>query len=200
MNKYSRTFDYVKTKDTKKRDAIFRATLKLINEGGFQATPMSKIAREAGVAAGTIYLYFKSKEDLINQLYINANQQLLESTINGYSEQMPVLMAIQRVWMNYLNALMTHPEAFAFVKQCAHASYLNPDSKEAEKRLMLPLYHLIERGKNEDLIKPLSSEMILILITSPLEYLANVYLHQQAEPDEDDIDLLFQACWDSIKA
>jgi AcrR family transcriptional regulator len=41
------------------------ATLKLITEHGFHATPVSMIASEAGVGAGTIYRYFESKEAII---------------------------------------------------------------------------------------------------------------------------------------
>ena len=46
---------------TDKRADIMDVALNLIAERGFHDSPMSLIAREAGVAAGTIYLYFESK-------------------------------------------------------------------------------------------------------------------------------------------
>ena len=48
-----------------KRTAIFESTLALVREQGFHGTPMSQVAKKAGVAAGTLYLYFESKDHLI---------------------------------------------------------------------------------------------------------------------------------------
>lgn len=46
-----------------KRDEIIRAAKELIAEHGFHGAPMARVAEEAGVAAGTIYRYFESKDD-----------------------------------------------------------------------------------------------------------------------------------------
>jgi AcrR family transcriptional regulator len=48
-----------------KRDEIVAAARKLFVEGGFEGTSMSKLAREAGVAANTIYWYFGDKDDVL---------------------------------------------------------------------------------------------------------------------------------------
>lgn len=48
-----------------KQDKIVAAALKLLESQGYHATKVSDIVREAGVAQGTFYLYFKSKEDLL---------------------------------------------------------------------------------------------------------------------------------------
>src|SRR5215203_2564488 len=53
-----------------KRQAILAAALRLIARLGLHAAPMSAVARDAGVAAGTLYLYFPSKEAMINALYL----------------------------------------------------------------------------------------------------------------------------------
>ena len=53
-----------------KREALVRATINLVNNNGFHAAPMSKIAKMAEVSPGTIYQYFENKQDLINQVYI----------------------------------------------------------------------------------------------------------------------------------
>ena len=51
-----------------KRQKIIDAAEKLIAESGFQGLSMHKFAKEAGVAAGTIYRYFSDKEDLLRQV------------------------------------------------------------------------------------------------------------------------------------
>ncbi|MBF7083471.1 TetR/AcrR family transcriptional regulator [Desulfallas sp. Bu1-1] len=52
-----------------KYHAIIEAAVKVIAENGYHNSQVSKIAREAGVADGTIYLYFKNKEDVLISLF-----------------------------------------------------------------------------------------------------------------------------------
>ncbi|MBS1565823.1 MAG: helix-turn-helix transcriptional regulator, partial [Bacteroidetes bacterium] len=55
----------MKPKDDTKIEQIFAATLRLVEEIGVAGITMRQIAREAGMATGTLYIYFKDKESLI---------------------------------------------------------------------------------------------------------------------------------------
>ncbi len=59
-----------------KREKILKAALHLFVEFGFHGTPTSKIANKAGVANGTLFHYFATKEALIIALYIDIKQQM----------------------------------------------------------------------------------------------------------------------------
>jgi TetR/AcrR family transcriptional regulator, fatty acid metabolism regulator protein len=52
-----------------KRDAILRAAIDVFAERGFFSAQVADIARAAGVAAGTVYLYFKCKDDLLVSIF-----------------------------------------------------------------------------------------------------------------------------------
>jgi TetR/AcrR family transcriptional regulator, fatty acid metabolism regulator protein len=56
-------------KDKPKYKQIIDAAVIAIAENGYHQTQVSKIAKQAGVADGTIYLYFKSKEDILISLF-----------------------------------------------------------------------------------------------------------------------------------
>lgn len=55
-----------------KRDAILRAAIKVFSENGYFNSKVSDIAREAGVADGTVYLYFKNKDDILHSIFQHA--------------------------------------------------------------------------------------------------------------------------------
>ena len=57
-------------KSIDKRQALVKATVTLVNNDGFHAATMSKIAKMANVSPATIYLFFESKQDLVNKVYI----------------------------------------------------------------------------------------------------------------------------------
>ena len=52
-----------------KRDAILKAATRVFAQNGFFQSQVADIARAAGVAAGTVYLYFRSKDDLLVSLF-----------------------------------------------------------------------------------------------------------------------------------
>ena len=60
-----------------KRDRILDAAVRVFAKEGFHATKVSDIARAAGVADGTIYLYFASKEELLVSLFEDRVERLL---------------------------------------------------------------------------------------------------------------------------
>jgi TetR/AcrR family fatty acid metabolism transcriptional regulator len=60
-----------------KRDRILKAAIKVFAKNGFYATRVSEIAKAAGVADGTIYLYFKNKDDVLITIFQDGIQQLL---------------------------------------------------------------------------------------------------------------------------
>ena len=73
-----------------KRERILDAAIKVFAAEGFYNAKVSQIAHEAGVADGTIYLYFKSKDDLLISLFedrmehVNANlREAIEHRVDG---------------------------------------------------------------------------------------------------------------------
>ena len=59
----------VKEKDRGKHDQIIEAAVKVFAKKGFYNAKVSEIARETRVADGTIYLYFKKKDDILISLF-----------------------------------------------------------------------------------------------------------------------------------
>src|SRR5205085_12101013 len=62
-----------------KRDAILRAAIDVFAERGFFNAQVADVARAAGVAAGTVYLYFKSKDDLLVSIFERSMREGLNS-------------------------------------------------------------------------------------------------------------------------
>jgi TetR/AcrR family transcriptional regulator, fatty acid metabolism regulator protein len=65
---------------TNKREAILRAAICIFANNGFFNSKVADIAREAGVADGTVYLYFKSKEEILHSIF---NRSMEEAIAEG---------------------------------------------------------------------------------------------------------------------
>ncbi len=65
-------------KRSDKRERILDGALKAFAKKGFYNTKVSEIAGEAGVADGTIYLYFKNKDDLLISLFEDRMEWIID--------------------------------------------------------------------------------------------------------------------------
>src|ERR1043165_5862397 len=92
---------------TEKRERILAAAERVFARRGFFASRVSEIAKDAGVADGTIYLYFKSKDDLLIALFENRMRQVndeLRAAVDGAPDQ-PIeqLRAFVRSYLRLVN-------------------------------------------------------------------------------------------------
>ncbi len=70
-----------------KKQSILDASLRLFVENGFHGTSTAEIAKTAGVATGTLFHYFKTKEELINSLYLHAKGGMLNEISGKYDDK-----------------------------------------------------------------------------------------------------------------
>src|SRR6267154_4892644 len=60
-----------------KREAILRAAIRVFAHNGYFNSKVADIAREAGVADGTVYLYFKSKEEILHSIFDRSMEEAI---------------------------------------------------------------------------------------------------------------------------
>ncbi|NCQ60883.1 MAG: TetR/AcrR family transcriptional regulator [Myxococcales bacterium] len=82
---------------TDKRERILEAAIRVFAQGGFYATRVSDIAREAGVADGTIYLYFENKDDVLISIFQDRIGKLIEVLREVAARDEPVDKRVRRI-------------------------------------------------------------------------------------------------------
>ena len=138
-----------------KRDALLTATLRLVARTGLHNTPIAAIAREAGVAVGTAYLYFASKDALINELYLGLVRERDEAALSDVGAERADRGGLRRVWERYARWHLDHRDAANFILQCVSSGILSEETgawRERTGAARLPAYvEGIERGLLLDL-------------------------------------------------
>ncbi|MFD1362197.1 TetR/AcrR family transcriptional regulator [Lentibacillus salinarum] len=74
-------------KNKPKYNQIIEAAVEVIAENGYHASQVAKIAGKAGVADGTIYLYFKNKEDILVSVFEEKMGQFIEKIANAIRDK-----------------------------------------------------------------------------------------------------------------
>lgn len=184
---------------TDKREVILAATLKLLSQRGFHGFSMKQLAAEAGVATGTIYLYFKDKERLIEGLHEDLLQRVAVDFFLDFDPELTLCQQFSLFCHNYWVFCMAEPAAVLSKAQFDHlpAEVLVGQRNEARK-VFAPLFVLFERGREQGLLKNLPDEVLISLGLEPLVNLASkVHLGIQTI-DDDQLEAIVQACWDAI--
>ena len=94
-------------------EQIFSATDRLMAKEGLNQLSMHKLAKEANVAAGTIYLYFKNKDELLEQLF----SMFMATLEKDFDESKPFFEQYRQMWKNIWYFLQESPTILSNLKQ-----------------------------------------------------------------------------------
>ena len=106
-----------------KRDAILKAMLHVVVEGGFHEAPMSAISKRAGASAGVIYHHFRSKQEIIEALYEQVRERKTAGILKGYQPGMEARAAFLLVWTNMYDFYRRHKREMRFMEQYRNAGF-----------------------------------------------------------------------------
>lgn len=187
-------------KDDNKSDAIFHATIELLNEIGFSEISMSKIARRANVSQATIYVYFESKEDLLGKIYMKVKQKMSLQLFQHIDETLPTRDALEMIMRNMLRFMLDNEAYFMFLEQFAASPLLGKLCLDDTSSMFIPLFEQMEKGKRLGEIKPIETTFLLTYCYFPIAQLAKAHYKGQYEASEDNLQSMIRLSWDAIKA
>ena len=188
-------------KDYNKVELIYQASLDLIHREGIAGLTMSGLADKAGMATGTLYIYFASKEELLHKLYLSLRARSQERFMKDYDEKEPFKIGLKKVWINYLKHRIENHRESVFLEQYYHSPYITPEERDMAEAMKSPVHDLIRRGKREMLIKRnVDDEMVFLAMLGFIRELADESVSGVYILDNQRIEQAFQLSWDMIKA
>jgi AcrR family transcriptional regulator len=189
----------MRTKDEEKIEALFQATVKLVNEIGFAASSVSKIAKEAQVSPATLYVYHKNKEDLLVSTYVAIKRELSRAVLQNLDEDRPIRDTLRRVWYNLFNHISSHLDHFRYMEQFGNSPYTDLVDHTILERFLEPLFRVVQRGIDEKIIKDVDRDILGVYIWHPVTVLANPRHCKSFKITAKNIEDAFTMSWDAIK-
>lgn len=187
----------MKRRDESKARDILAATLSEVEAVGLAGLSMEAVARRAGVATGTVYIYFKNKEALIDALYLETKTRLAGLVFRD--EGQPVRVAFSRMCAAFLMYLIEHRAEVIFMGQVANSPYLTDATRAAAALGARPLTEVLERGKREMLLKEIDTALMIAFLQGALRDLAPLVASEPAALQPSRCELIASLCWDALK-
>lgn len=143
--------------------AIRRALGELVAERGFHGTSMAAVAERAGVATGTAYVHYASKDDLIYATYLEIKADLAEDLLKNADPAGSPRERFDLAWRTVYQHFMERPDAARFLTQIEESPYFATAHRLLEERGEDPLLAEAARPEVAALLVPLPIELLYSL-------------------------------------
>jgi AcrR family transcriptional regulator len=150
-----------------KRKAILEAAMDVFAERGFAHAPTSAISKTAGVAEGTLFTYFSSKDELINELYRGLRKEF-DQELGEYPFAADARTRIRFIWDRFLNLAKLQPKRLKVIKQLRASGRLFKKAETPTLALGELLQATKEAAQGEGL-KVTSAEFLVLQFRAQVE-------------------------------
>lgn len=148
-----------------KRSALLLSATQAVAELGVMASTAS-IARGAGVAEGTLFTYFESKEVLFQELYLHLKQGLADAVLPEYPAEADYRQRMQHIFLRYVNWGLGDPAARFAVARLSASGQVSEGTRAQGMDLFLTVSQMMVDGVRDG-----------VLVNAPISFLSSLIEH-----------------------
>lgn len=150
--------------DPDKKEKILNSVFVLTGKQGLASVTISGISKTAGIAAGTLYIYFKNKEEVVQLAYAAVEDKMTQAMYSDFDINIPIRQSLKKIYINMLNYRLNNYDETVFIDQYQQSGYIQinfaKQLAEYEKQNK-PLYNLLEKGQQEGIIKAMDAIILI---------------------------------------
>ncbi|GEM_PF-1593053 len=184
-----------------KRDRIVEVTSQLIVEKGIRGVPVSLIARASDVAVGTLYIYFKRKQDLVYAVYQKLVSDITEALFAGYSPAGSVQDRFFSYYSALFDYLLNNPRQARLLLYLSTTPYVEEIFREKiSDKLIRTQIDILTEGREKRQLKDEHPFVDLWFIYGSLLFLVNKErIRKRLASNPKNKQRILQMWWDGIQ-
>jgi AcrR family transcriptional regulator len=125
------------------RAALLAAATRVFGTQGVSVSTAA-IAKEAGVSAGTLFVYFDTKAELVNELFVELKTEMGRVASIGMPERAPARDRLQHMWDHWVRWALDAPEKRRALAHLSVADELTPESRRRVHEAYVPIATLLD--------------------------------------------------------
>jgi AcrR family transcriptional regulator len=183
-----------------RRAEFLRSALKLFAANGEQNTSTAAIARAAGTAAGTLFLYFPTKQDLVRELILQIGREQSDHIKSLLAPTLSVRETFLTIWVGSIHWFLENMDAYHYYRQVRDSGLVEAAVVQESNQYFSYYYDAIQKGLAQGRIKPYPIEMIGGILYQDINAVMGL-IDAQADPAkrEEYIRSGFEIFWGGIK-
>lgn len=176
-----------------KRDAIVAAAIEVIAAQGLSA-PTATIAKAAGVATGSLFLYFQTKADLLNAVYVALKSEMAVAVLDGVHARDDVREQLFLAWSNWLQWATSFPKKRRALAHLGVSDEVTPQSRQTGHQAMAGAAEILERSRSGGPMRDAPLGFVAALMNALAEATIDFIISDPAHADRHRI-AGFDAMW-----
>ena len=166
----------MRTRDENKELAIREKALEMAVQDGFDGLSMQKLAKAAGVSPATIYIYFKDRDDLILQLWLQEVKKMVDATLEGFDPEMRFDEGLKIQWLNRAKFCMENPTSMHFLEQIKYSPYHEAFAKKMDNTFLKAMSEFVRHAISRKEVVKLPIEVYWSVAFAPLYQLVKMHM------------------------
>lgn len=181
-----------------KHAALLEAAVAIVAESGLSATTAS-IAKRARVAVGTLFTYFPTKEQLLNEVYLMLKQDMSRLLVTDYPRDADFRTQIMHVWRSYTEWSLKNPEGKRVLRLLAVSDLLTPETLARTPETLSLADKMFDSAIKESLFVTDAKEFIYAVIQN-ISDATSEQIDKKPEEKEALLQLGFRMMWNALSA
>jgi AcrR family transcriptional regulator len=169
------------------------AATRVIVAQGLSA-PTAIIAKEAGVANGSLFTYFETKADLFNQLYLELKGGVASAALEGLPARAGLRRQLFHAWSNWVGWAVSNPEKRRALAQLGVSDEITPATRAAGHKTMAGIAELMERSRARGSLRDAPMGFVAAVMNSLAEATMD-FMVQDPRNAEKHCEAGFEALW-----
>lgn len=184
--------------NVEKREAVVEAALDMFAERGFHGAPTSLIAERAGVGVGTIYRYFRNKEELIHCVFDEMHQRFHQRFPESLGEDVSLQERLTLLLGQLLAIFIESPREFRYLEQYHYSPFADLERPEIPPEEHNAIGKLLGEGRDAGLFREGPLPVLQAVALGPIISLAKEHIAGRLTVDETTVQLAAEACWEAL--
>lgn len=182
-------------KSENKREAIIEAATHVFATQGLSA-PTAAIAKEAGVANGSLFNYFPTKTDLLNELYLELKTEMGSVALKNLppESESDTRQQMHHMWTQWLHWAASYPEKRRTLALLGVSDEISSASHQAASKAMSGIARLLERSRQNGPMRDTPLGFVVALMNALAEATIDYMIQDPARADQHCQDG-FEAIW-----
>jgi AcrR family transcriptional regulator len=188
----------MRLRDEAKKDALFNATIQVVNEEGFASASVNKIAKRACISPGTLYIYFNNKEDLLVSTFLTLKTKLSEEILRDFGSDNTLKENVRSIWFRLFQFVSTNLAEYQYIDQFSNSPFIQLVDIALLDQPFVNFHQALQRGMDEGIIKDIPMPVLRSFILAPAVFLARSRLGASTQKTTQNIEIGFELAWSAI--
>ena len=178
------------------KDKIYQSALELFASQGIQATSTAQISKKAGVASGTLFVHFKSKQELVDTIYLSIKKNAFTDSTTYSYDGSSVEINLKEAYRKIIEYFLNNFNEFIFLGLIDNDPMVSEEARAIGFKNFEKSINILKELHKEGHFKEIDFDLLFQISWSATEtIIKNLKLRNLSKPSESELNVI----WDIMK-